>query len=77
MRWRSGGGCKSRPSCGRWAQQHLGPGKAISLDGKALRGIQGEELPGVRLVAAYAHRAGRVLAQAGGPAPAGRGTSGG
>ena len=42
----------------RWAQQHLGPGEAIALDGKALRGIHGEELPGVRLVAAYAHRAG-------------------
>ncbi len=57
-----------------WAQHHLGPGEAIAIDGKALRGIHGEELPGVRLVAAYAHRAGRVLAQAGGPAPAGRGT---
>ena len=58
----------------RWAQQHLGPGEAIAIDGKALRGIHGEELPGVRLVAAYAHRAGRVLAQAGGPAPTERGT---
>lgn len=60
----------------RWAQQHLGPGEAIAIDGKALRGIHGEEVPGVCLVAAYAHRAGRVLAQAGGPAPAGQGTSG-
>ncbi len=58
----------------RWAQQHLGPGEAIAIDGKALRGIHGEELPGVRLVAAYAHRAGRVLAQAGGPAPTQRRT---
>jgi hypothetical protein len=51
----------------QWAQQHLGPGEAIAIDGKALRGIHGEELPGVRLVAAYAQRAGRVLAQAAGP----------
>jgi hypothetical protein len=58
----------------QWAQQHLGPGEAIAIDGKALRGIHGEELPGVRLVAAYAPRAGRVLAQAGGPAPTERGT---
>ena len=36
------------------------------LDGKALRGIQGEELPGVRLVAVSAPAAGLVLAQAGG-----------
>jgi hypothetical protein len=41
--------------------------EAVALDGKALRGIHGEELPGVRLAAAYADRAGRVLAQAGGP----------
>jgi hypothetical protein len=61
----------------QWAQQHLGPGEAIALDGKALRGIHGEELPGVRLVAAYAHRAGRVLAQAGGPAPASSQSRGG
>jgi hypothetical protein len=61
----------------QWAQQHLGPGEAIAVDGKALRGIHGEELPGVRLVAAYAHRAGRVLAQAGGPAPASSQSRGG
>ncbi len=61
----------------QWAQQHLGPGEAIAIDGKALRGIHGEELPGVRLVAAYAHRAGRVLAQAGGPAPASSQSRGG
>jgi hypothetical protein len=38
----------------------------LVLDGKALRGIHGEELPGVRLVALYAAEAGLVLAQAGG-----------
>ncbi len=52
---------------GRWAQATLTPGEAIALDGKALRGIHGEELPGDRLVAADSHRAGAVLAQAGGP----------
>ena len=51
----------------RWAQAGLGDRwETIALDGKALRGIHGEELPGVRLVAAYADRAGRVLAQSGG-----------
>jgi len=52
----------------RWAQGQLGDEwEAVALDGKALRGIHGEELPGVRLVAAYADRAGLVLAQSGGP----------
>ena len=50
-----------------WAQAKLGDGEeAIAIDGKGLRGIHGEELPGVRLVAAYAPKAGLVLAQAGG-----------
>lgn len=52
----------------RWAQAGLGDRwEAVALDGKALRGIHGAELPGVRLVAAYADGAGRVLAQSGGP----------
>ncbi len=50
-----------------WSQQSLGDARErIGIDGKALRGIHGEELPGVRLVAAYAQRAGMVLAQKGG-----------
>lgn len=50
-----------------WAQAAVAPGsQAIALDGKALRGIHGEELPGVRLVAAYDVETGLVLAQAGG-----------
>jgi DDE_Tnp_1-associated len=50
-----------------WAQQSLGgQGAAIAIDGKGLRGIHGEELPGVRLVAAYADDASLVLAQKGG-----------
>jgi DDE_Tnp_1-associated len=43
----------------------------LVVDGKALRGLHGEELPGVRLVAVYAARAGLVLAQAGGQDPGG------
>lgn len=50
-----------------WAAQRLDAGtEQVVLDGKALRGIHGEELPGVRLVALYAPEAGLVLAQAGG-----------
>ena len=50
-----------------WARVTLGGrGRTIAVDGKALRGIHGEELPGVRLVAAYCDEAGLVLAQSGG-----------
>jgi len=52
---------------GDWAQRNLSEGEeAIAIDGKGLRGIHGEELPGVRLVAAYEVGAGLVLAQKGG-----------
>ncbi len=50
-----------------WAQVEFGARReAIAIDGKGLRGIHGEELPGVRLIAAYADKAGLVLAQSGG-----------
>jgi len=50
-----------------WAQGELGDGEEdIAMDGKSLRGIHGEELPGVHLVAAYAKKLGLVLAQKGG-----------
>ncbi len=50
-----------------WAQGQFGERKeAIAIDGKALRGIHGEDIPGVRLVAAYSDEAGLVLAQTGG-----------
>ena len=50
-----------------WARRQFGDRReAIAIDGKGLRGIHGEELPGVRLVAAYADKAGLVLAQSGG-----------
>ena len=52
---------------GRWAQDCLGEGEAtIAIDGKALRGLHGRELPGLRLVAAYAGDSGLVLGQTGG-----------
>src|SRR5919199_4537704 len=53
-----------------WAQAHVGAEPVVAVDGKGLRGIHGEHLPGVRLGAAYAERAegaGLVLAQTGGP----------
>lgn len=37
--------------------------QSVSLDGKTLRGTQGHELPGVHLLAAYAHEARVVLDQ--------------
>jgi hypothetical protein len=45
----------------------LGPGEGIAIDGKTLRGIHGEEVPGVHLVSAYAHRRGIVLDQEAAP----------
>ena len=38
-------------------------GSVVSVDGKALRGIHGEEIPGVHLVSAYAADGGAVLTQ--------------
>ncbi len=52
---------------GEWVESQLGTGEeAIAIDGKALRGIHGDEVPGVRLVAAYSHRMGLVVSQKGG-----------
>ena len=50
-----------------WARRQWGeqPDR-IAIDGKGLRGIHGEELPGARLISAYTDKAGLVLAQAGG-----------
>ena len=54
----------------QWTQTALeGREEAIALDGKALRGLHGEELPGVQLVAAYAQGAGLMLGQKGGAEP--------
>src|SRR6266511_2799216 len=52
-----------RPS-GEWlAQTGVAPTDPLALDGKSLRGIPGDEVPGVHLVAAYAHDAQAVVAQ--------------
>lgn len=49
---------------GGWlARTGVDPTDPLALDGKSLRGIHGEELPGVHLVAAYAHGAQAVVAQ--------------
>jgi len=48
------------------AQQDGARDTVIALDGKTLRGIHGEEVPGVHLLAAYAPRSGRVLGEKGG-----------
>jgi hypothetical protein len=54
---------------GAWVRaQGLPQGEGVALDGKTLRGIHGEQVPGVHLVAAYAHCTGAVLGQTGGPA---------
>jgi uncharacterized protein YoaH (UPF0181 family) len=54
---------------GQWLQeQGLISGEALAIDGKQLRGIHGEEIPGVRLVAAYAQQSGLVIGQQGVPA---------
>jgi hypothetical protein len=50
---------------GQWfAAQGLHADEALAIDGKTLRGIHGEEIPGVHLVAAYAHQTRVVLAEA-------------
>ena len=55
-----------------WAQGELGDRtEAVAIDGKRLRGIHGEELPGVHLVAVYARQLGLTLAQKGGGGEAG------
>jgi hypothetical protein len=47
-----------------FAAQGLEADEALAIDGKTLRGIHGEEIPGVHLVAAFAHRTRVVVAQA-------------
>lgn len=49
-----------------WLADQEPPGMAIALDGKTLRGIHGELVPGVHLLAAYAVSTGQVLGQKGG-----------
>ena len=48
----------------RWTSRWVTAGwESVSLDGKTLRGTQGHEVPGVHLLAAYAHEAKTVLDQ--------------
>jgi hypothetical protein len=47
-----------------FAAQGLAPDEALAIDGKTLRGIHGEEIPGVHLVAAFAHQTRVALVQA-------------
>lgn len=49
---------------GQWfAAQGLEADEPVAIDGKTLRGIHGEEIAGVYLVAAYAQRTRAVLAE--------------
>ena len=48
---------------GAWLQTTgVSPHAPLARDGQTLRGTQGEQIPGVHLVAAYAHPAGVLLA---------------
>jgi hypothetical protein len=50
---------------GQWfAAQGREPDEALAIAGKTLRGLHGEELPGVPLVAAFAQQTRLVLAEA-------------
>jgi len=48
-------------------RQGIPAGEAIALDGKSIRGLHGEAVPGVHLVAAYGQKYGQVLGHKGGP----------
>jgi len=52
-------------SIGQWirGRRKVAGWKAVSVDGKELRGTQGHELPGVRLLSAYAHEVGAAIGQ--------------
>lgn len=48
----------------RWTRASVARGwTSLSVDGKTLRGVQGHKVPGVHLLAAYAHEAKAVLDQ--------------
>jgi hypothetical protein len=56
---------------GRWATTHFGDrAGVVAIDGKGLRGIHGEQLPAVRLVAGLLVEPSLVLGQSGGRAGA-------
>ncbi len=41
----------------------LNDAEALAVDGKSLRGIHGEQIPGVHLVSAFSHHTGVVVGQ--------------
>ena len=50
---------------GRWCTaQGMAPDEARAVEGKSRRGLHGAQMPGVHLVAAYAHQPRLVLAEA-------------
>jgi len=49
---------------GAWLAAVVAPTAAMARDGKTLRGIHGDAVPGVHLVAAFTHQTGAVLGQA-------------
>ena len=49
---------------GEWMIDNgLDDAEALAVDGKSLRGIHGERLPGVHLVSAFGHRSGVVIGE--------------
>jgi len=49
---------------GQWlAESGVAADDPLALDGKTLRGIHGEDIPGAHLVAAHSHHAGAVVGQ--------------
>jgi len=57
---------------GEWlAHSGIAPHEPLAVDGKTLRGVHGEGIPGAHLVSVYALRAGAVLAQIRAPAKGG------
>ncbi len=49
---------------GRWLQRTgIAPGDALAVDGKAVRGVERDGVPGVYLVSVYAHAAAAVIGQ--------------
>lgn len=54
-----------------WAAQGAPPRQAVALDGKTLRGVHGEQVPGVHLLALFSHGLGLVLSQQAVPQKAG------
>ena len=49
---------------GEWMRDNgLSDEESLAVDGKSLRGIHGEKIPGVHLVSAFSHRSGVVIGE--------------